>query len=251
MFYSQHIALIIFFALLPHSNQTIAVHAEGDEDAPAFAPDPVEAYVEQDVLGWTLRVHEDLLAEEALAEQVLAEIHHQLYRITRVMPEDKLEHLREVTLWIELQNPHGGTACYHPSRGWLEENHHLPEKAKGIEIGNARAFLNYTLRNQPFVLLHELSHAYHDRVIGFDHPPIIAAYERIVEAGIYEEVLFIGGRRSVRHYALTNHKEFFAESTEAFFGQNDFYPFVQGELLVHDPETYALMVEVWGIEPGR
>ena len=29
----------------------------------------------------------------------------------------------------------GGTACYHPNRRWLENNHHLPEKAKGIEIG--------------------------------------------------------------------------------------------------------------------
>ncbi len=32
------------------------------------------------------------------------------------------------------------------------------------------------------------------------------------------------------HYALTDEKEFFAEMTEAYFGANDFYPFVVGEL---------------------
>ncbi|MGO9112581.1 MAG: hypothetical protein ACLP9L_25400 [Thermoguttaceae bacterium] len=30
----------------------------------------------------------------------------------------------------------------------------------------------------------------------------------------------------VRHYALTDHKEFFAEMSEAYFGMNDFFPFV-------------------------
>lgn len=221
------------------------------QDEPERRFDPIERYADREILGWPLKVHEDLLAQEELAEQVFAEMHHQLYRLTRVMPEDKLEHLREVVLWVELRNPEGGSACYHPSRGWLENNNHLPAKARGIEIGNAESFLRYTKRDQPFVLLHELAHAYHHRVLGFEHPPIIAAYERAAEAGIYEEVLFISGRRTVRHYALTDHKEFFAESTEAFFGQNDFYPFVQGELLEHDPETYALMIEVWGIEPGR
>ncbi len=32
------------------------------------------------------------------------------------------------------------------------------------------------------------------------------------------------------HYGLTNAKEFFAEMTETYFGSNDFYPFVAGEL---------------------
>ena len=32
----------------------------------------------------------------------------------------------------------------------------------------------------------------------------------------------------MRHYALTNHKEFFAEMSEAYFGMNDFFPFNRG-----------------------
>jgi hypothetical protein len=45
---------------------------------------------------------------------------------------------------------------------------------------------------------------------------------------------------------FTNPKEYFAELSEAYFGKNDFYPFVRGELKVHDPVGYRLMEEAWG-----
>jgi hypothetical protein len=50
----------------------------------------------------------------------------------------------------------------------------------------------------------------------------------------------------VKHYGLSNHKEYFAESTEAYFGVNDFYPFVRAELNEHDPAMYALLEKIWG-----
>jgi len=40
--------------------------------------------------------------------------------------------------------------------------------------------------------------------------------------------------------------EYFAESTEAFFGANDFYPFVRAELQRHDPAMDRLLLRFWG-----
>jgi hypothetical protein len=40
--------------------------------------------------------------------------------------------------------------------------------------------------------------------------------------------------------------EYFAEGTEAYLGTNDFYPFVRGELIRHDPLLAELLSEVWG-----
>jgi dipeptidyl-peptidase-4 len=57
-------------------------------------------------------------------------------------------------------------------------------------------------------------------------------------------MLFNG--KTVRHYALTDHKEYFAEGTEAFFNRNDFYPFVRAELEKHDPTLHNLLLEIWG-----
>jgi hypothetical protein len=47
---------------------------------------------------------------------------------------------------------------------------------------------------------------------------------------------------------MTNHKEYFSETTEAYFGTNDIFPFVRAELKKHDPAMYALLEEVWGVK---
>ena len=69
--------------------------------------------------------------------------------------------------------------------------------------------------------------------------------EMVKKKGIYDKVLLYTGRK-VRHYGLSNHKEYFAESTEAYFGVNDFYPFVRAELKEYDPGMFALLEKVWG-----
>jgi dipeptidyl-peptidase-4 len=97
----------------------------------------------------------------------------------------------------------------------------------------------------PMVVLHELAHAYHDEVLGFDDPRIIAAYKQAMDKGLYDKVLTYTGRE-VQAYAATNEKEYFAEATEAYFYRNDFYPFLGAELKRHDPVGYDLMVEIWG-----
>jgi len=93
--------------------------------------------------------------------------------------------------------------------------------------------------------MHELAHAYHDQVLGFDDEEIIAAFQQAKKAKIYESVL-AHNHRKVKHYSLTNHKEYFAESTESYLGVNDFYPFVRAELKEHDPRMFFLQEKIWG-----
>ena len=94
------------------------------------------------------------------------------------------------------------------------------------------------------MILHELAHAYHDRVLGFDEPRIQEAYEKFKKSGRGDKTLLFDGRR-VKHYGLTNPMEFFAEMTEAYFGANDFFPFNRGELKESEPEIFELMSNVW------
>jgi hypothetical protein len=56
------------------------------------------------------------------------------------------------------------------------------------------------------------------------------------------------GRR-LRHYALTDQKEFFAEMTESYFGVNDFFPFNRAELKEAEPAIYALLRDIWEAPP--
>ena len=50
-----------------------------------------------------------------------------------------------------------------------------------------------------------------------------------------------------KRYGMNNAKEYFAESTEAFFGKNDFFPFDKEELRAHDPKMHDLLIELWGV----
>ena len=77
-----------------------------------------------------------------------------------------------------------------------------------------------------------------------------AAWKKFCDSGNYKSVLTSPGPMR-EHYALNNAKEFFAEMTESYFGSNDFYPFVAGELKQAEPETFALMAQIWGALPGR
>ena len=210
----------------------------------AHGYESVTNYETRHIEGWTVQVNKALLNDEVLSSNVLQLLDHQLYQITRVVPEPALARLRDVTIWTELDDAKFPCMCYHPSPQWLSEHDLNPEKAQGVEIANAHNFLIWT-KEQPWMVLHELAHSYHHRVLGYDNLEIKAAYQRAVESKSYESVRHINGKM-VRHYALNNDQEYFAECTEAFFGVNDFYPFVRAELQQHDPETFKLLEKVWG-----
>lgn len=205
-----------------------------------------DRYEEKKVEGWTVLVHKDLLGGEhaALGRDVLKLLGEQLHAIVRVAPGPAVDKLRQVPIWVERAHPKHPCMCYHPSAGWLKAHGMNPEKEKAVEVANARNFLAWN-RDQPWMVLHELAHAYHDRVLGWDHAEVRACYEAAVAGKAYEKVLKINGSRG-RHYALTDAKEYFAEGTEAYFGTNDFYPFVRAELKEHDPRLYGVLGKVWG-----
>ncbi|HUS92611.1 MAG TPA: hypothetical protein VM389_00605 [Phycisphaerae bacterium] len=221
----------------------------GRKDRPTSPPDPPTSHYEKrELRGWTLRVNKDLLAKEheKLYADVLAELGSHFYRIERAVPAKAVAELKKVVLWVEYDNPKARHAHYHPSVGWLKANGYNTDKVKCVELGGARNFLAAT-RHQPWMILHELAHAYHDQVLGWEQKDVLAAYEAAKAAGTYEKVLIWNGRVG-RHYAMTNHKEYFSETTEAYFGTNDIYPFVKAELRTHDPKMFELLGKLWGVE---
>ena len=239
------LTLAIAFAMLAMPCPT----STGMDKAASTQPDkPTSHYAKRELRGWTLRVNKDLLepAHAELYAEVLAEMDNHFYRIERVIPAKPLAHLKTVVIWLELKNPKGSNCHYHPSAGWLKKNRYNVDKVKSIEIGSAKGFLN-AVKHQPCVMLHELSHAYHDQVLGFEHPKIMACYQAARKSGTYDNVLIWNGRVG-KHYAMTNQKEYFAEDTEAYFGTNDIFPFVKAELKKHDPNMYAAIEEVWGVK---
>jgi hypothetical protein len=204
--------------------------------------------------GWCVLVNERLLAEDkAATEKTLQLLRLQLQEIVRVVPPRSVARLREVTLWFS--PPYPGSrpgAEYHPGAEWLRENGRDPAMVKCVEFTNVRNFEAETIR-MPNFTLHELAHAFHDRVLpdGFQNAEIKSAYDRAQKNGAYEKVerWFGNGRANTteRAYAMTDPMEYFAELTEAFFSRNDFFPFTHEELKEHDPEMEQLLAKLWAV----
>jgi len=203
--------------------------------------------VVRQIVGWTVDVDPQLLDGEhaELGTRALDMLANHFQRIAILVPEERLAQLRQIGVWIEYRHPTLGAMQYHPSRDWLQRHGHDPRLTKKIHITRAAELLDRgQMLKHPAVILHELAHGFHDQFLDFDESRIRAAYEKAKTSGTYEKVLLYNGQR-VRHYAMTDHKEYFAEGTEAFFYRNDFYPFVRAELQEHDPELHDLLVDIW------
>jgi hypothetical protein len=198
--------------------------------------------------GWNVQVDDRLLVGPN-AEQgavALRFLEQKLSNIKMVVSREPLEKLQAVTIVLDLGHGELHNLQYHPSAQWLHEDGYSTNLAKCVHIPEVADLA--TLRNvteQPWVILHELAHAYHDQVLGFSEPRIVRAYENFKQSGHGDATLLFNGTR-VRHYGLTDAKEFFAEMAEAYFGLNDFFPFNRAELMTAEPEIYQLMRAIWG-----
>jgi len=207
--------------------------------------DPTENYAKREVRGFTIYVNPEVDKHPEDAKAAFAELDAQFKNIIDTVPDKPLKRLKEVKFWIEWEVKKNGAAEFHTSRAWLKENGYNPDKLQSVEINNLRNFTSWSKKTQPWMVLHELAHSYHFRVLGADHEGLKAAYKQAMDRKLYEEVEFIhGGNR--KHYATTNAAEYFAELSEAYFGKNDFFPFTRDELKKHDPVGFELMKSTWG-----
>jgi hypothetical protein len=213
---------------------------------------PVLQHRTNQIEGWTVLVDTRLIeSDQPATDKALGLLRGQLQEIVRKVPAEAVAELRKVTLWFSPEYPGvQPRAEYHPGADWLREHGRNPAMVHGVEFTDVRNFESESKR-MPNFTLHELAHSFHDRVLpdGFDNAEIKAAYEAAKAVKSYDKVerWFGNGRSNTfeRAYAMTNPQEYFAESTEAFFSRNDFFPFTRAELKRHDPEMFALLAKLW------
>lgn len=200
-------------------------------------------YKKELIHGFSVWINQDVLEHKQEAKELRKELNWQLSQIDRVVPAKPLSAIHQVRIWVEWQTQNGA-AQFHPSAEWLQQNGYNPDKAGSVEVSNTINFVNWSRTTQPWMILHELAHAYHFRFLG-DRSEIEFAYQHALNNKLYESVDYIQGGKQ-KAYALTNFREYYAELSEAYFGKNDFYPFTRSELKKYDSVGYHLMEETWG-----
>jgi hypothetical protein len=228
----SHFPLLAVFVLL------LASFAHGYEETDSYRTETIE--------GWRVRVSARLVADEDLAQRTLALLRAKLLDANRAIPPAALAKLRRhVVVWVERDGDRFPGMCYHPSAAWLRDNGFNPDKGGGIEVGDAANFLDWS-REQPAMVIHELAHAWFDRLPPDRRRAVRDAYERATATGTYERVLRASGQTE-RAYAMNNAQEYFAELSEAYLGTNDFFPFVRAELARHDKPGYDAVRAAWTV----
>lgn len=203
-------------------------------------------YTSLNIEGWPVRVSDKLRQQEPEATATaLGLLAAQCRKVIRVLPPSSLDRVRTVPIWMSLPAPgRRPTGEYHDDPVWLRRNGLDPAKAKGIEFSNIPIF-EAEIKRMPMLLLHELSHAFHNQVLGYQHDQVLKLFKTAKRNGTYDKV----ARKNYepqKAYAMSNQMEYFAETTEAYFGENDFYPFNRTDLKKHDPKMFDLLGKLWG-----
>jgi hypothetical protein len=203
----------------------------------------------QEIEGWKVHVDTSLLEGEhkETGDLALRIVSQRLHQIALRLPAGPVAKMREVPIYLDRNHPLGN-AHYHPSADWLEERGYDPAMAKAVHITGAASLIREARSpNAGSVLLHELAHAYHERVLGFGNEKIIRVYKQFCDSRKFDRTPHVSGRR-MPHYGLTDHKEYFAEMTETFFVGNGYFPFNHYQLHGEHPESYELIATIWGTD---
>ena len=141
-----------------------------------------------------------------------------------------------------------------PEYSYLQPDFYVDIRSRGFGAADANLTTSTSEENlleypeDPYVgfsvLLHELAHTVHERGLnkmdpGFDDR-LRMIYEAAVKKGLWENT-----------YAAVNHKEYWAEGSEAWFNPKTTSSFnrfgdTREDLKAYDPELAALITEVYG-----
>ncbi|MEJ6581321.1 MAG: hypothetical protein QNL33_06555 [Akkermansiaceae bacterium] len=242
----------------PQRNQLVSyrdtlianLRATGHPDFPAPA-----GYTRFDRRGWPVFIHKDLIGK---CDRALELLDYQLQDIVDRVPALAVAYLKKVPLYFTPSPDGSSRACHHPGSHWLRTHGKPVEMAKSIEFTNVENF-EFETQRMPNFALHELAHAYHNHLLGDGHQAIRDAFQKAKESGTSQNIPLRTpkpNRPPVANikgetYAMSNQMEYFAEATEAYFSESDFYPFDRPDLIKHDPEIVAILEDVWGIKKSR
>ncbi|ORX97482.1 hypothetical protein K493DRAFT_300422 [Basidiobolus meristosporus CBS 931.73] len=232
----------------------------------SYAFPPTSDYVQLNVSGWKVYKH------RTVKDDTIPVLRYKLEQYMRIgIPWYQEGHAKQVPIWIDPDH-HDCRTCgkwYKPEKnarhGYLAQNGLNPDKAGAVILTSEALSYDRCNYNQPFLLLHELAHAY----MGLN-PHVqkqVAIYFQNWSKRWGRNAYFQNAQRRAmmiwnncfppacetvenrygneRAYALTNQNEFFGVMSETFFGISDFLPSNGWKLHQLDPQIYDFIKSMW------
>jgi hypothetical protein len=215
--------------------------------------EPAPGYKYRSIDGFHLAVNKAVLEENersTLARKPMDVLQLELDLLLHDLPQRAIAVLRDIPIWVEWdvvkeipsadKKINRATAVYHPGNTQLRRYSYSSfeslVKSNAVEILSMRLLsAEHQGTRHRCMLLHEMTHAVHHHLFDYENPIIKSAYDSAMSKG-----LFAG------QYAATNHKEYFAELSCAYFGHLGYPPRTREDLKKYDPTGYHMMELTWG-----
>jgi len=233
------IVLALFLAFAP------AVRA-GDKNP--------NGYERRDVEGFTVFVGMSVLQQphDGFQRAPITALERELNDLKRILHPKIVGILQSIPIWVEWDmrdriSPGAIARYYGGSADTWKKAGGDPRKANNVEILTMRALASIRRPGTPLqqiVILHEMAHAVHHRLLGWDNPELEAIYQQAMDRKLYDKVNDrFGGRGPA--YARTNAAEYFAEVSCAYLDSCNYFPFNHEQLRGHDPSAFKFVERVW------
>lgn len=184
--------------------------------------DTTKKFYERKLLGgWPCYLEPDWNNGDKNLEKQLAQ---DLENAAKFLPDHARNYLQtNCPIWVNKSIQYGPQVCpvrargccYHPGKEWLRENGLCEDKHLCVEINCAPSYTNdLSLWGPGGVMLHELSHAFHHRMLpgGYGNKEIKECYKSAMKEGLYDCVRVHGAQGpETKAYACSNCMEYFAE----------------------------------------
>ena len=187
---------LLFWAALPLLLLSCAqkIHDPGKDDKGDQNPDglvAVKGFYTLKHEGFEFKIREEVYNSGA-AQDAIAHLKEDLTEINGLIPESALKVMKKNPIWLE-KDLTDGAAWYHANRDWLAEQgktdaRYMTDKWHCVELCNYVNYVSWSDQNQPYMVLHELCHLYHDQALsgGFENPDVKAAYNHAKSSGMYK-----------------------------------------------------------------
>jgi hypothetical protein len=225
-------------------------------DPPAKAP---KGYERQTIEGFTLYVSQTVLDQkhDGFMRPPTRVLESELSDLRRILHPKIVRILQGIPIWVEWHKSDalspGAVARYYggPANELIKLGGD-GKRANCVEILTLKTLASMRRPGtalQQVIVLHEMAHAVHHRLLGWDNPELEAIFKQAVDRKLYDEVNDRFGRRR-KAYARTNAAEYFAEVSCAYLDSCNYYPFNFEQLRSHDPAAFKFVERVWK-QPDR
>ncbi|WP_276482690.1 hypothetical protein [Paraflavitalea pollutisoli] len=200
---------------------------------PPTPPEVVEHYVYAREGNITLAIHKTEAARSGTPATAIQLIKDDLRNFSTIVTASATEKWKQDTIWIESS---GGTIIYNSTKN-------------ALVIGDLLGYHDRKTKTEPGILYHFLAKKHMEKYLGGAEKSSLESNYNAVRAPKYAKAYGTTGLVLVKDAvpdASKSAADYFAELTEAYLSENNYYPFDYHELQRHDPTGFSLMEAVWG-----